>query len=473
MDNKYKKLAKNSFWTLAGNAGSKMLGFLLLPLYTHWLGTAGFGETDLVTTYSSFLVSIMTLCVSDAIFVFTKNRENNVKKTFFSTSIAFIIAILCIWGGLWYLLDIIFTTYSINNSFSNNLWYIYGIVVSTFWQTYSQQFILSLEKIKIYSLSGTILTILTFIFSYLLIPTMGVRGYIFSMIMANLITGCYSFIFTKSYRYFSQQKIEWKKMNDVLKYSLPLIPNAIMWWLVGALNRPIMEYNLSYSEIGIFAVANRFPSVITMIFTVFSTAWTISVFEEYGKKDFEDFYKKTFRMTFFFITLVACVVIFFSKDIIMIFATPDFFDAWKFMIILIISAAFSCISSFLGTCFNVTKKSNYFFYSSVWGAGTAIILNFILIPLWGLWGTSLSVLLSFAVIMISRYKYSLKYIPISLTYYIFKYAIVLIIMSIGIYFIDSNGIKIAFVSFLLIVFVFSERQIFTPMIVTIKSKRKL
>ena len=75
MANKYVTLAKNTGWTLLGNSGSKLLGFLLLPLYTRWLGTAGFGLSDLITTYATLLLGFSTLCIADAIFVFTKGGK--------------------------------------------------------------------------------------------------------------------------------------------------------------------------------------------------------------------------------------------------------------------------------------------------------------------------------------------------------------------------------------------------------------
>lgn len=470
MERKYKRLAKNTFWTLLGNAGSKMLGFLLLPLYTRWLGAAGFGESDLVTTYSSFLMCIMTMCVGDAIFIFTKNQADAEKKSYFSTSLVFITMALGVWAILWYFLDFVFETNNVSNSFSDNLWYIYFIVVTTFLHTFTQQFILSIEKIKLYSLTGIVHTVVTFVFSYVLIPSLGVRGYILSMIIANLLTGCYSFFFSKSYRYLSS-KIEWHRVSNILKYSIPLIPNAVMWWLVSALNRPIMEHYLTYADIGIFAVANRFPGVITMVFAVFSSAWNISVFEEYGKEGYEVFYVKTFRMLFFSISLVASFVLIFSQQIILMFAAPEFSDAWMYMLILIIGAVFSCMSGFFGTNFSVVKKSKYFFYSSVWGAGTAIVFNFLLIPILGLWGASVSVLLSFAVMTVTRYIYSLKYVSVSLVDPIIRNMLFLSFLALISLYVSNMVLKITLASFVIIVFTLSEKQLLMNIVSGLKSRK--
>ena len=134
MKNKYKKLIRNSIWTLFGNSGSKILSFLLLPLYTKWLGTYGFGLSDLITTYSSFLISIMTLSISESIFVFTKNEDNKNKKTYYSSSLCISGIILFIWYIIFFLIKKITNFYSIHNSFTENIWFIYGIVTTTFLQ---------------------------------------------------------------------------------------------------------------------------------------------------------------------------------------------------------------------------------------------------------------------------------------------------------------------------------------------------
>lgn len=430
MRNKYKRLLKNSIWTLAGNSGSKLLGFFLLPLYTKWLGTYGFGLSDLITTYSSFLISIMTMSVSEAIFVFTKNANDKDKKVFYSSSLYFIGIILSIWCVIFYLIQKATNVNNIHNSFTDNIWFIYGIVLTSFLQQYVQQFVISLEKIKIYSFTGLILTICTFLFSLVLIPTYGVKGYIGSIISANIITMLYSFVFSQSYKYFNIHSFDYKKICSLLRYSIPLIPNSIIWWLVSALNRPVMEYYLDYSSIGIYAIANRFPAIINMLFAIFSVSWNISVFEEYNKKGYEQFYINVFKLLFLIITTFAILFNVFSETIINLFTTKDFNTAYLYMPFLIIASFLSCVSSFLGTNFSVVKQSKYFLYSSIWGAITAVIFNLLLIPQFGLWGATISTIMSFGVMTLARYKYSLKIMKVQLGQSILLYFIAISIMSI-------------------------------------------
>lgn len=410
MDNKYKRLVKNTLWILVGNTGSKVLAFLLLPFYTRWLGTEGYGLSDLIGTYSSMLIGLITLCTADGIFVFTKNRSSDEQREYYSSALVFTFALFLIWIAVMAGTSFVCQQLDIRNSFIDNIWFVMGVVLSTFLQNYTQQFVISLEKMKVYSLTGIILCLTTFVLSFLLIPQYGVYGYIMSLVLSNILTAAYSFIFSKSWRYLRFRSFRFNRAKELLAYSIPLIPNSIMWWLVQALNRPIMESELGYSAIGIYAVANKFPGIVTMIFSLFAISWNISVFEEYKKPGFETFYTKIFRAIFFVITCGTIVLCLCSQLMVTLFAAPEFMEAWKYMVILMIGAMIACLSSFWGTMFAVVKQSKYFFYSSVWGAVVSIVANFLLIPTMGLYGACFSVVISYMAMALSRYMYSRKFI---------------------------------------------------------------
>ena len=77
--------------------------------------------------------------------------------------------------------------------------------------------------------------------------------------------------------------------------------------------------------------------------------------------------------------------------------------------------SFSCVSGLAGSTFSAVRKSRYFFYSSVYGGLSSIVFNFLLIPLWGIWGAVLSVVLSFMVMSVSRVAYSWTYVKLTIS----------------------------------------------------------
>lgn len=421
---KYKQLGKNTILVFIGNIGSKMIAFLMLPFYTKWLSVEDYGISDNALVYVGLLIGIVTLSISESIFIFPKNQELKVQKQFFSSGFIYSLFLIILAGFLLYGIKEILVKEDMLKSITANIRYIYLLVVSLFLQTFSQQFSRSINKIRVYTISGVVLTLLTALLSIFLIPKYGLDGFFIAQIFSYFISAFYALIHSKAYRYFSLKYVNFDKYREMARYSIPLIPNAIMWWLVGSLNRPIMEEYLGMHAIGLFAVAYKFPSLINVLFSVFMVSWQISVIEEYQKENYEEFYNKILRIVFAILAFCVIMLSILGKYLNGFIADEKFYDAWLYIPILSLSSLFSAISGFVGTNFSATRESKYYFYSSVWGAAIAIVFNLILIPIFGLYGAVVAIVLSHLVMVLSRIKYSWKIVKIQDIYF---YILILII----------------------------------------------
>lgn len=419
-----KQLGKNTLLVFVGNIGSKMIAFLMLPFYTKWLTVEDYGTSDNALIYVSLILGIVTLSVSESIFIFPKDQEVKAQKQFFSSGLIGSLILLIITGFLLYGIKELLVGVNVLKSITTNIGYIYLLVVTLFFQTFFQQFCRSINKITVYAISGVVLTLLTAILSVIFIPKYGLDGFFIAQIFSFLISALYALIHSRSYRYFSFFDLNFEKYKDMARYSIPLIPNAIMWWLVGSMNRPIMEEYLGMHAIGLFAVAYKFPSLINVLFSVFMVSWQISVIEEYNKADYEKFYNQILKVVFVLLSFCVMIISVIGKPLNSLIADAKFYDAWQYIPILSISSLFSAISGFVGTNFSATRESKYYFYSSVWGAIVAIIFNLILIPIWGLYGAVISIVLSHLIMAISRIMYSWSVVKITNIYF---YIFVLII----------------------------------------------
>ncbi len=194
--NKYKRLGKNTLLVFIGNAGSKLIGLVMLPFYTSWLSVEDYGVTDIINVYVSFLVSIVSCCIAESRYYLSKRGESGEAKAIFLQGICFgyqVFSFLSL-----FVLDVRFCFFHIwfLNSFTDYLWLIYGLMAATLLQQFFQQFTRSIDKMIVYGMAGYLLTLLTAICSFILIPLKGVVGYVLSLILANLFTGVYSFFFS-------------------------------------------------------------------------------------------------------------------------------------------------------------------------------------------------------------------------------------------------------------------------------------
>ncbi|ADY34685.1 polysaccharide biosynthesis protein [Phocaeicola salanitronis DSM 18170] len=410
---KYRRLGKNTLLVFIGNAGAKLISLLMLPFYTRWLSVEDYGSTDIITVYVTFLTGFVSCNIAESIFIFPKGADRDRQEIYFSSASFFLFLMLGLTALIFGVASVVFKRCDIHNSFSDNLWLIYGMLAGMIVQQFAQQFTRSIDKIQVYSITGIVLTGFTALFAFMLIPKWGVDGYVWSMIGAYLLSALYSITFSRGYTYWSCHRFSINACKEMLKYSIPLIPNGIMWWLVSALNRPLMEAHLGMYAIGIFAVANKFPGILSMLFTVFVTSWQISVLEEFGKKGYEVFFNRVFRSVVTGLLIVSLLITLCSKLLVSLFTSDDFFEAWQYIPLLVLGTVFSCVSSMAGSNFSATRTSKYFFYSSVWGAVAAVLFNFILIPSLAIWGVALSVMLSFVVMALSRIWYGWKYVQIT------------------------------------------------------------
>lgn len=406
MEYRTKRLGVNTLLVLLGKSGSSIIGLLMLPFYTRWLSTADYGTTDLVFTYTSIIVSVISCCIYDAIFIYAKNTSNDERIKYFTSGLFFLLLAFLIFLIVTIILYTVGCNLDIKSIIFKYAWFIFAISSCNILQLYTQSFTQAIDQMKVYTLTGVVFTIAIALCSIILLPLYGLDGYLWCYVLSNIIATAFSLLFSKSYRYINIHSFNLIKCRDLLSYGVPLIPNTIMWWLVSGINRPIMESTLGLSAIGIFAVSNKIPSVISMLCGIFNTAWSITMLEEYGKEDFNHYFNKIVKMIFFVLTVASVFIAIFSKTIVSIFAASEFYEAWKYIPFLVFGVLLQNLSGLIGGVFAAQKKSKYFFYSSIWGACTSLIFTLLLISIFGIYGVCLSMILSFLSMIIARLRYA-------------------------------------------------------------------
>lgn len=449
--NKYTRLGKNSALILIGSAGSKMLSVLMLPFYTAWLSVEKYGDIDLINTYVSLIMGVVTLCMTDAIFRFPQGKDISEQRKFFSSGLAVVAGSVACFGVVYYLLltFVNCTTWGVFYSYSR---YIFIFVIFNFLQLYLQQFCRSIDRVSVFVVSGLMVTVVTVITAIILVPKYGVNGFLLAQLSGQICASLYTLISINVFKYLSYKAISRSIIKSMLAYSVPMIPNATLWWILGTSNRLFLEYYHGTDAVGIFAVANKFPSIITMIANIFFLSWQISVLEEYEKKDFRQFYNRILKLCFVGMIGVSIILSISSYGLIKIFADKSYIEAWTYVPLLGLASVFSALSTFAGTMFMATKKTRYFLTTSIWGSMLCLLLNFILIRPYGIMGATVSMLVAHFAILCLRIKKSDKFVTLdNKTNYILQIAIALCI-SVSVTEIALMPIKIGVTLSALIIF---------------------
>lgn len=417
-----KTLLRNTSWVVIGNVGSKMVGFFMLPFYTHWLSPSDYGITSLVSTYAMLLINIVALDVADAIFVFPFGETKENIKKYFSTGLLFQIICVVILLLAFYVLS----QFKLDGSFFKYIWFVCGLLISQLFQSYTQNFCRAIDKMTVFCYTGVVCSFCTSLLSICLIPKYGLIGYMTSMIVSNLITTLFTFLYSKSYQYTSLCSFKWSYLIKMTRYSIPLMPTAMMWWFINSLNKPLLEANTGLFAIGLMEVSSKLPSIMNMIFGFFQQAWMITVMDELKSKDFETYYNKMLKIIFTVQVFISLLMAFLAFPMVRLFTSEKYYSAWLYIPVMCLSTLFSNVSAFTGTIFTANKNSKSIFYSTIIAGIISVLMNYFLIPRFGLWGACFSMVIAFACSAITRIMMGWKTVKIcNLTYYFINVLFVL------------------------------------------------
>ena len=451
MNTKIKKLIGNSIVFAIGNLGSKVIGIIMVPLYTFLLTTEEYGVIDLSLTMVSLLLPIVTLSISDALFRFI--MDNNYKKKLVISSSAVVLVIML---GLTLITCIFFKFINLR------YWYILLILFVQAIQLFLSQLLRGLQYIKEFAINGIIMSLVLATGNVILLyyAKMGTFGYFLSIILTNVISIIYISFFINYKTYFRLSEISSQIVLKLLKYSIPLIPNSIMWWLLNASSRFfILEY-LGVQSNGIYAVSNKIPSLLIILQTIFFQAWQLSAMEEENSGDSSIYASKVFDYFQKFMFLCTLILIYISKPIIENFVSKSYVSSWNYIPFLLIGVLFSSLSSFIGTQYLVKKKTSGIMYSSCLGAIINVLSCYILIPILGIHGASLGLLFGFLSVYIYRLISVVKRYDFTININNQILNLILCILMSGIIFLNEwIYVNVLFI-FLLFIFFYNNKELF-------------
>lgn len=172
-----------------------------MPFYTYWMSKEDFGIQDIIYIYSVLIIPYVSLGLYEAVFVFPKNKKIEDQSKYFSSAI-FIVFLMCILFGILLLL----LPDEINNilfpgPLKQYVPILFVFVVLESFQRILQSFTRGIDKMKIFSITGTIYAMVMLISSIILIPQFKLKGYWISLLLADFISILYTFIAIKALKY--------------------------------------------------------------------------------------------------------------------------------------------------------------------------------------------------------------------------------------------------------------------------------
>ncbi len=416
--NKYKKLAMNTVIFAIGNFGSKILVILLTRLYTNNISPADSSTKELLEITANFLLPIFTFSMSEAIIRYGLDRKYKKKEVFTTATCLNLtgLALMFVFAPLLKLIPFL--------DFIDGYTVLLLIYVCTSaLRAVCSQFVRAKGFVKLFSFDGILATLTLFIFNIFFISKLhwGVKGFMLSVIFSDLCSTVFLFITANLKKYFYIGYYNKKLARSMMKFAVPLIPTVVMWVITGFSDRLFIRYmksdivTLGDSAAGIYGYASKVPNLISMVSTIFFQAWNMSAIMENDSKDRSNFYEKVYNAYEAILFIASALLIAGVKIISPFFVSTKNFseygEVYKYTPVLIVAVLFMCLDQFLSSIYTATKHTKNSFWTSFAASIANIVLNYFLIPVWGIQGASISTFLSYYLCFWARIIDARYYIP--------------------------------------------------------------
>ena len=410
---KQKELLKNTAIIAVGKICTQFMSFLLLPLYTSVLSTEEYGTVDLFVTYTSLLLPVVLFQVDQALFRFLIDARGDREKSaeVISTAVFFALAqslsLTAVFSLVQFfvtspyqwllLLNILASVFSnmalqLARGFGDNITYSLGSFLSAFFQ-----------------IAGNIV--------FLLPLSMGVYGMLWATILSHFLTGLFVFVRERLHRYLAPSFFRKPTLKQILRYSLPLVPNALCWWALNASDRVIVLFFLGRVFNGLLSVGHKLSSVYIMIYNLFNLSWTESASLHMNDADRDAFFQKVILKMFDFFMCLGIALIAFIPLAFPLLVNAKFAEAYALIPAFVIASMFNVVVGLYSVIYVALRKTNEIAKTSLF-AGIINVLSHLALIRWiGLFAAPVSTLIAFASMALFRYFDIQKYMSVKLNPY--------------------------------------------------------
>ena len=440
------QLIKNTSIITIGKLCTQCISFLLLPLYTAILTTEEYGTVDLFIVYSTLALPIVTLALEQALFRFMLDeRKNAIGKEEITSSVFFF--------SIAQSVAVTILVFAINlflkNPYANNFAL---LVTASIWSNMMLQYSRGIGDNIGYALgsffSASTQVLLNVVF--LVGLHKGPEGMMLASIIGNALSAIVVVLRTKAFSFFKPTRISFAKIREMLRYSIPLIPNQLSWWALNTSDKIIINYFFGTAANGIIAISTKFSNVYIQFSNIFSVAWTESATLHIHDNDAEEFFTKAISSAIKIFASMCLGIITILPFVFNVLINTKYSESYNFIPIFMLASFFNTIVSLYGAIYVAHKKTKDISMTAVTATVINIISHLLLLSVVGLYAASLSTMIGYGSMALYRYYHSRRYLTVILPKKLLLHLLILWCVSFLSYYNTSTLFHIASLVFIVI-----------------------
>ena len=394
----FKNLFKSSLVYGLGAIAGPIVAFFLLPVYTRYLTPSDYGILETLVTTTSILSIFLIFGMDNSLFRFSFDSEDQMEqRRVLATSGVF----------LWTLAFSVTAALISKAGFFSELMFHDKSYATLLIISFLSAAVVSIHKVPMtifriygeptkYAIISIALTLLTALFCVLFVVSFkkGVLGVMTGTLIAAVIAASVAHYLIRARLSFD---ISFALLMRMLRFATPVIPAGLSLWILGLSDRYFLIAYGTTREVGLYSIGAKFASIVGLGIMAFRLAWPQSAYSILNQENRDKLYART--LTYFIAAAcsVVLVISLFANELLILMTTEQFYAGAKVIPLLALGLVFDGAYTIFAIGMGVTKKNAMIFPVTAIPAGINLILNYLLIPNYGMMGAAWATLVSYVI----------------------------------------------------------------------------
>lgn len=397
-----------------GKVGVRLINFIMIPLYTRFLTPEDYGKLTIIHMIGSILHILFPLGLGSGLMriYYTGNEKDEIDRIVGTAIVSSHVITLVFFFGLFFFSE---TFSRILFNFENGELFLRIIIITQLFVAIIDLFYSILraeQRVKTFVTVNIFRTIFGIGIIIIFVAFLGrkVQGILEGTLISTLI--CYIILLPLIVKK-ERIRFSFKRLKEMLNFGLPLIPAGIALWIVNLSDRYFLKWFSSLSEVGLYSLGYNFGMLLQVLLVEpFKLAWNPFMFSVAKLDDAKRIYARV--LVYFTLIGMAFVLLLsiFSKEILSIIATQKFIKGYKVIPLISLSYLLLGMCSILVAGIHIVKKTKYATLSIIITCPINLLLNYLLIPSFGMMGAAFATILSCLFLSLLYFHFSQKLYPI-------------------------------------------------------------
>ncbi|MBR6727589.1 MAG: lipopolysaccharide biosynthesis protein [Clostridia bacterium] len=383
-----------------GTVCSKLAVFLLMPLYSASLTPSEFGTVDILISTAVLLLPLCSAYAPETAFRFIAGGERE--------GAVLAVGRRLLWRGSG-LFCVLLPLVGLVPATRPFLWHLLCYVSAATLHSYYAHILRARGQYGFFAVQQVFCTLVTvtLAFLFLTVLRLGVGGYLAAVYLADALTAA---VLVGYLRPKSDQKADPVLYRAMLRYGLPLIPTALLWWVISALDRYVLLWLHGAEPVGLYAAACKLPVLLTLASGIFLEVWqyaSLRLREDEQKRVFD----RVYGMLLPLLILFALVLMLTCRPLLGVLLASDFAEALPYVPFYTVALLFSALSSFLGSVYSVKLRSKESCITAALGAAVHAVGCALFVPRLAIGGAVAATACAYIAVYLRRMADCRRFLP--------------------------------------------------------------